>query len=202
MDREDLYLDHRSLKTKKALESSVLHLLKHKEFEDIYITDIVKKANINRGSFYNHFKDKNELLYSIITKKNKELIYAYREPFLKNRPFILSQLPSSEVKLFNTIDKNSEYYSTILNSDVSDLVEKEMFEAFKKINMEELNVKSNIIQSDLIASYIAHAIVGLILQWVCGGYKYEAEFMNSQLLELMRVSPYQTFHTKVIEKQI
>lgn len=202
MDREDLYLDHRLLKTKKALETSLLHLLKHKKFEDISITDIAKNASINRGSFYNHFKHKNELLSYMITKKNEELTYTYREPFLKNRPFILSRLPSSEVKLFNTIAESSEYYSIILNSDVSSLVEKEMFKAFEKINMEELNVKSNIIRSDLIASYMAHAIVGLILQWVHDGYKDDAEFMNSQLLELMRVSPYQTFHTKVSKKKI
>lgn len=182
MNREELYLDRRFLKTERALGESLLSLLKYKSFVDISITDIVKMAEINRGSFYNHYNDKKELIDKVLLKMNEKLVYAYRQPFLKNRPFMLSRLPSSEVRLFNNIYNNAEFYTTVLSSDVAALVENQIFEAFKRINIEELNVKDNKIHSDLIASYMSYAIVGLIVQWVRSGYKYEAEFMNEQLI--------------------
>lgn len=202
MRKDEIYLDRRFLNTRKTLESALLTLLKYNNFSDITITDIVNEAEVNRGSFYNHYTDKNHLLDEIISSKNTSLIHSYRMPFLNNRPFVLSKLPSSEVRLFNNIYDNAEYYTTVLNSDISRIIETKMLESFRKINMNELNVKDNKISSELIASYISYAIVGLILQWVQDKYKYPPEEMNRQLLELMRVSPYQTFHTKVIEKQI
>ncbi|WP_169738729.1 TetR-like C-terminal domain-containing protein [Salinicoccus luteus] len=66
----------------------------------------------------------------------------------------------------------------------------------KLTNTNELNIKDNKISSELIASYISYAIVGLILEWCQNEYEYSPKEMNRQLLELMRVSPYKTFNTK------
>src|SRR5699024_525108 len=197
MDREERYLDQRVFKTKTSLEESLLKLMEQKTFSDIYVTDIINGAGLNRGSFYNHYKDKENLLDTIMEKKNDELIYAYREPFLNNRPYIVSKLPASEVKLFNNIQKNAEYYSIMLNSDDSGRLENKISDSFRKINLEELNVKTDKINSEMMASYMAHAIVGLIKEWVRGGYQHEAEFMNEQLLELNRTAPNKTFHNRI-----
>ena len=42
---------------KKALYSVFNTLMKEKDFYDISITEIVKSADINRNTFYYHFKD-------------------------------------------------------------------------------------------------------------------------------------------------
>lgn len=199
MEIQDLYIDIRVVRTKKTLKNSLLVLMEEKNYKDITVTDILRSSNITRGSFYNHYSNKNELLESLFSDVLDDLIYAYRKPFLDNRPFILSELPDSEVKLFNNIYKHSNFYSIILNSDISAELKEKMYLSFKKINEKELRVGHDKIQGDVIASYISYAIVGLISQWVTDGYKYEPEFMNSQLIELMRISPNKTFHTRVIK---
>lgn len=197
MKRHDLFLDTRVVRSKKLLKSSLLILLLEKNFKDVTVTDIVEESGLTRGSFYNHYSNKEELLESLFNDFLEDLIYAYRKPFLDNRPFILSELPSSEVRLFNNIYNHSKFYSTIFNSDVSFDLREKIYLSFKKINERELRVENDKIESDIIASYIAHAIVGLIYQWVIDNYQKEPEFMNAQLIELMRISPNKTFRTKV-----
>lgn len=198
MRNQDLYLDSRIARTRKSLKNSLLILIMEKNFKDITVTDIVKSSNITRGSFYNHYTNKNELLESLFSDILEDLNYAYRKPFLDNRPFVLSKLPSSEVTLFNNVYKHSNFYSIILNSDVSAEFKEKIYLSFKKINEKELRVENDKIESDLIASYISYAIVGLVSQWVMDGYQQSPEFMNSQLIELMRISPNKTFHTRVL----
>src|SRR5699024_5392570 len=103
MKRQDLYLDSRIVRTTKSLKNSLLTLILEKNFKNITVTDIVKKSELTRGSFYNHYSNKEELLESLFSDVLDDLIYAYRKPFLDNRPFILSELTSSEVEFFNNI---------------------------------------------------------------------------------------------------
>lgn len=47
--------------TKRALAASLKELINYEPFEKITIGDICKKCNMNRKSFYYHFKDKYDL---------------------------------------------------------------------------------------------------------------------------------------------
>ena len=62
MDKVDL----RIVKTKRALFSSLLDLMREKQFEEIKVNDICSKALVNRSTFYSHYQDKYELLSDCI----------------------------------------------------------------------------------------------------------------------------------------
>ena len=48
--------------TKKALAEALKELMEEKSFEKINIGDICEKCEMNRKSFYYHFKDKYDLV--------------------------------------------------------------------------------------------------------------------------------------------
>lgn len=52
----------RTTKTKQSLINAFIHLVSKKDFEKITIADITKAAQVNRATFYAHFKDKFDLL--------------------------------------------------------------------------------------------------------------------------------------------
>lgn len=54
-----------AINVKKLLANALLELSEEKPLAKISITDIVKRAGAGRQTFYNHFQDKNDLLYWI-----------------------------------------------------------------------------------------------------------------------------------------
>ncbi|WP_455718400.1 TetR/AcrR family transcriptional regulator, partial [Anaerosporobacter sp.] len=57
--------NRRILYTKKVIKESLIELLQEKEIHQITVTDICNKADINRGTFYTHYKDAYDLLQSL-----------------------------------------------------------------------------------------------------------------------------------------
>ena len=53
------------------LKSALIDLLLEMEYSKITIGNITQRANVSRGTFYQHFLDKDDLAYSIGTETMK-----------------------------------------------------------------------------------------------------------------------------------
>ncbi len=49
--------DKRIRRTKKLLRQALTRLMQQKDFQSITVTDVVREADINRGTFYAHYRD-------------------------------------------------------------------------------------------------------------------------------------------------
>lgn len=58
---EEKTVDLRIRRTKKMLQGAFLALMSEKPFADITVQDITERAMVNRGTFYDHFADKQAL---------------------------------------------------------------------------------------------------------------------------------------------
>ncbi len=65
--------DFRSERTKEKIIKAFITLLGSKGYEKIAINEIATKANINRVTFYTHYKDKEDLLNDIINRLQLDL---------------------------------------------------------------------------------------------------------------------------------
>lgn len=62
---KDQDTDRRILRTRQAIHQAFVSLVKEKGFDALSVKDITSRANINRGTFYLHYKDKYDLLEQI-----------------------------------------------------------------------------------------------------------------------------------------
>ena len=58
--------------TALLMDEAILYLLHEKKFEYITITEICKKAGVNRSTFYLHYDNTNDLLSEAIEMLNKK----------------------------------------------------------------------------------------------------------------------------------
>ena len=65
--------DLRTIKSKKAIRKAFLDLLQDKPFEEVTITEITRRAECNRNTFYAHYEDKYDLAVQICDKSLQEL---------------------------------------------------------------------------------------------------------------------------------
>ena len=58
-------IDRRVRRTKQQLRSALTTLLLEKDFSDITVREISERADVNRGTFYSHYRDAFDLLTSV-----------------------------------------------------------------------------------------------------------------------------------------
>ncbi len=62
---EEEILDRRVRKTRRQLKECLTRLLKEKKIQDITVRELAEMADINRGTFYLHYKDVFDLMDQI-----------------------------------------------------------------------------------------------------------------------------------------
>ena len=68
-------VDRRVRKTKKILRECLTQLLKEKKIQDITVRELTEMADLNRGTFYLHYKD----VFDLLEQTEEELLTAFRQ---------------------------------------------------------------------------------------------------------------------------
>jgi AcrR family transcriptional regulator len=196
------HTDRRIKKSKKALKDALISLMQNKDLKEISITDIVDLADLNRGTFYKHYQYKEELLEEIMDDVIADLIVSYREPYKSSDTFIVNDLTTSVIKIFEHVANYSNIYTLILKSNGLPGFQNRICHELKKLPLEDFeNYQTNHkINTNLYSSYQAHAIFGMIIEWVNEEFKYSTAYMAEQLLEIINNSP--NNHTFKINKNV
>lgn len=184
-------MDRRINKSKNALKHALLTLMKDREFKSISITEIVKLADLNRGTFYKHYQYKEDLLNDVIHDVISDLIESYRAPYHNNTNFFNEQLSSSAVKIFDHVAKYSIFYKIIINSDGLPGFQNKICSVLKDlaINDQLIDPNNSTIDYEIYASYQSYALLGMIVEWVKGGFKYTPHYMAEQLIQILSIDP-------------
>lgn len=74
-------VDKRIQRSKASLKQTFLQLLYKKKFDHITISEIVREANYNRGTFYANFDTKEDLLDEVIQDVLEEMLQQIRNPY-------------------------------------------------------------------------------------------------------------------------
>ncbi|EUJ38377.1 TetR-like C-terminal domain-containing protein [Brochothrix campestris] len=184
---KDSYTDRRIRKSKQALQTALLTLLKTQRLHDISISKLVQVADLNRGTFYANYERKEQILDDIITEVITDLINSYRSPLENEEIFDFKRLTASSIKIFNHVEAHASFYQLILAEESFLLFQKRITSELKRLSLVEINqqLDDQTIDLDLLASYQAHAIFGLIVTWVESDFKYSAHYMSKQLLKIV-----------------
>ncbi|GAB6927895.1 hypothetical protein JCM10914A_18780 [Paenibacillus sp. JCM 10914] len=67
--------DPRVVRTRQLILDAFIFLLNKRDFKDITVSDIAKKATVNRATFYKHFTDKYALLETLLSDTFMEYIH-------------------------------------------------------------------------------------------------------------------------------
>jgi AcrR family transcriptional regulator len=100
MSNKNDYMDRRIIRSKKVMKAALLSLMVEKDFREITVTDIVRIADINRGTFYKHYQYIEDILKEITDEVISDLIDSFREPYKNMEVFELNKLTISTIKVF------------------------------------------------------------------------------------------------------
>lgn len=181
--------DPRIIRSKTALREALLQLMAQKSFAAISITDIVKQAKYNRGTFYANYVNKEDLLGDMISGLIKDLLQSFRAPYEKVNVFFPHELHANSIMIFEHIAQHSNFYTILARSDVLPILREKMFVSLKQLLKEELVYEDSDVDQELLVIYSIHALLGLIFHWIESGFIHSPSYMQEQLLKILNQRP-------------
>ena len=163
-------IDRRVRKTKKQLKQALTKLLMNKELKDVSVLELTELADINRGTFYLHYKD----IYDLYDQTENEILNEFNTIINKHVIQNLHGIPFPAVlDALEFLVKNADICLVILRTNDTDFLSKliEMNKPEDKKGWQTLFGTENEGVYEYYYSYITSGCVGLIRSWFMGGMK-------------------------------
>ncbi|MFT4414366.1 TetR/AcrR family transcriptional regulator [Fredinandcohnia humi] len=184
------YPDKRVKRTKEKFREVLLSLMEEKSFHDITITEIVKAADFNRGTFYAHYEKKEDLLDEIIEEMFEKMTEATRKPYLHLSVVDFDEIPSTSIILFDHFFENKRFYKLMLRPTTNYNFHEKMSKKLDKLFREEFEYLTSEIDPSidvqLFSTYRIHGIIGLIVEWIENDFEQPSSYMADQLIHIMK----------------
>ena len=111
-------LDRRIRKTRRVIRQCLTELLKTKRIQDITVREISEKADINRGTFYLHYRDIFDLMEQIeneLLEELEDVLNHFKASDLLSNPALVF------TRVFQLVKENSDMVSILIgqNGDIN-----------------------------------------------------------------------------------
>lgn len=167
--------------TKKAFAASLKKLLSQKPLEKIKISDITNDCEVNRQTFYYHFKDIYDLLEWVYTNEatralgDKKTYDTWQEGFYEIFEYILEN-KSFVINTYNSVSR--EYLERYLYNETYYLLLGVVEEKSKDMCVMDKD-------KSFIADFYKFAFVGLVIDWIKKGMGEEPRDIIKRLNTLI-----------------
>lgn len=172
--------------TIESLKNALIDLiLENNEVNSITIGEISNRADLNRGTFYIHYKDKNELLEDLYYDAIHGLQQALRIPYKSTNKVLLNGVVPSTKLIFKHIEMNKKLFKALdlikKNPNLYERLEQMFWSLFTTEIKFEREPASGETEYEIFLSYQIHASLGVIRFWINKDFIYSADFMCEQL---------------------
>jgi AcrR family transcriptional regulator len=181
-------IDLRVVKTKVALQEALLMLLKEKTLNSISVTEICQMAQVNRGTFYAHYGQIENLFEEYFKEIMKDLINSYQEPYKHKRIIITSELNPTTIRIFHHIEKYKKFYRIVFSKNAPMSYYYLLFDQIDdllKKDMERNGGKD--VDIAMLSAYQANAILGIVIEWYKQDFQQSADYLNQQLVLILNI---------------
>lgn len=187
-------LDRRVKRTRKQLRECLATLLKEKKLQDITVKELTDVADINRGTFYLHYKDIYSLLESIEDEMFEEFVKIINShDNQKNMHMKFSLLLDD---LFEYIGQNTDLVRILLGPNGDSNFFSKLKDTVRitvcSLWLARLDVK-NKERFEAYYSYSLAGFIGLITYWIDCDFKQTPKEM-SEVAKKMIIRGYYTIN--------
>jgi AcrR family transcriptional regulator len=190
--------DRRITRTKRALRGALIALMEERGLDAITVNDLCARADINRGTFYNHYRDKDDLLAVLENEVLADLDRYQVQMADLSLPVVMAcqklgrPLPLL-VSLFEYLKDQGDFLHAVLgpggdggfgprlrDSICTNLVESILHERYRDNPTPFVRY---------YVSFFASAYLGVIERWICTGMKESPQEMALISLRLLFIKP-------------
>ncbi|UOY91803.1 TetR/AcrR family transcriptional regulator [Ectobacillus sp. JY-23] len=190
--------DRRVIRTKKMLRDALTTLMVEKGFEGVTVSDLTVKADVNRATFYLHYRDKYDLLTQseeeIITELD-EIVKVARE--VKLQEVLMRDLQNDPlpfvIEMFAYFHQNADFLKAVLGPKGDPSFQEMLKETIKRNMLQHLVSKLDtdkmLVPVDYFIAYVSSAHLGVIQHWLESGMNESPKEMATTLARMTLLGP-------------
>ena len=192
---EEPPIDRRILRTKVAIRAALVALIQEKGFDALTVSDITTRANINRGTFYLHYKDK----FDLLDQTEADIIRDVENIVLQANSLNFADFNSTDnplpivVTMFEYMKENAALMHAILGLEgdfafltrLRKTVEKNLKLGF----LAGLKAQNFLVPSEYLITYMLSAHFGVLQIWLQRGCVESPHEMAIVLSKLSMYGP-------------
>jgi AcrR family transcriptional regulator len=168
-------IDRRIVRTKVAIREALVSLIAEKGFDALSVKDITLRADINRGTFYLHYRDK----FDLLDQTETEIVRDVENIVLQANSLNFADFNSTDnplpivVAMFTYMKENAALMHAVLGLEgdfafltrLRQTVEKNLKLGF----LAGLKAQNFLVPSEYLITYILSAHFGVIQIWLQNG---------------------------------
>ncbi len=164
----DVGMDRRQRRTRKLLGDALMALIAEKGFGDLSIEEICERADVARRTFYSHFTDKHELLWSTVESVFDRLADDLTR--LDADSLLVNGKPLT-YPVFKHVEENAPLYRVMLSEDGSMHFILRLLAYLSQLSFEKhaplrQMARHISVEPTFTAHFLAGALVNLIVWWL------------------------------------
>jgi AcrR family transcriptional regulator len=162
-------VDRRTVRTRRALREALIALILEKGYESITVQDITDRADLNRGTLYLHYRDKQDLLLRSSDDVFDEILSQFTPISAQNLNMDIAAHHLTIV--FQHAAANADYYRVMLGEHGVPVFITRLRHLVSQVGLERLEALQKLapvkaFPSKLIANYSGGAIIGVLEWWL------------------------------------
>lgn len=162
-------IDRRILRTRALLRDALMSLVQERRWDSITIQDITERANVNRATFYLHYRDKDELLLHSMIDLYQELSDKHQASVRTHDPLDLNSFDGAED--FEHVAEHAEFYRAMLSNRGSAGFIVGVIDYLHQMYRDQVIVplsdaSSTRVPVDFMAAFLAGAEIGIVYWWL------------------------------------
>ena len=177
-----------AIRSRRLILQAFTQLMQEKELEKITVTDIIKLADINRGTFYAHYQDTRAVIEQIendIISKMLEFLkeFQYRSFFQNPLPLLL--------KIARCLEEDLEFYRILINSSGSEqfLIKlKKIFVTYMENDSDIPSQQKKSAEFYVRINFFAGGVINLYQIWFRGETDLSLNDMSLEMSKFIAIS--------------
>jgi AcrR family transcriptional regulator len=171
-------LDRRVQRTRQILRDALVALILEKGYQKITVQDIIDRANVGRSTFYSHFRDKDDLLFSGFDELAHDL---------DRHMSSADATTDSQGHLLHSLDffihayNNKELYMGMTESGGDELlldIGRQHMQSHIQAHLNEISRVEEVIPIAVISNFLAGSLLSMIIWWLDQDVPYTPEEMD------------------------
>ena len=172
-------------RTQALLKDGLTELMQTKPVQNITVRELTDYVNLNRGTFYLHYRDIQDLLEHLendILDEFIEITNAHQPQDMKGKSFPLI------CDLYKFLEKNSDFVKLVLvNNQEQNFMNriKEIIRERCVNDWDEIFANADPRLSEIYSSYVLSGCIGIIENWIRNGTRQSPEELAHYTEDIM-----------------